>query len=163
MPAEDVSSARHGLRHLEEVSDDSISWNTDCSGEVFLDKRTFRTVTVAEKLAVSADCCLLRFTLDNPNQRLGLSVGQHLRLKSTGVTHSGRQESATREYTPVTADHTCGHFDLLVKIYRADMHPMYPEGGKLSQVCTFTLNHLRYQGRNRETVTVRVDRPPIPR
>lgn len=90
-----------------------------------------------EKIAVSADCYLFRFALDHPQQLLGLPVGQHMLVQKAGITYSGKEEVVARAYTPTTGDdNTCGYFDLLVKIYRRDVHPNFPEGGKLSQVCT---------------------------
>ena len=38
-----------------------------------------------------------------------------------------------RAYTPSSSDSDLGHFDLVVKIYRAHVHPKFPEGGKMSQ------------------------------
>lgn len=38
-----------------------------------------------------------------------------------------------RPYTPVSSDDDLGYFDLIVKIYRRDVHPKFPEGGKMSQ------------------------------
>mmetsp|Transcript_10155 Transcript_10155/g.30953 ORF Transcript_10155/g.30953 Transcript_10155/m.30953 type:complete len:209 (+) Transcript_10155:1-627(+) len=38
-----------------------------------------------------------------------------------------------RPYTPMTDDETPGHVDLLVKVYFANEHPAFPEGGKMSQ------------------------------
>lgn len=42
-------------------------------------------------------------------------------------------EVVMRPYTPMTDDHTLGHVDLLVKVYFANTHPRFPEGGKMSQ------------------------------
>lgn len=38
-----------------------------------------------------------------------------------------------RGYTPTSSDDDLGHFDLVVKIYRANEHPKFPEGGRMSQ------------------------------
>lgn len=38
-----------------------------------------------------------------------------------------------RAYTPTSSDDDLGHFDLVVKIYRANEHPKFPEGGRMSQ------------------------------
>jgi NAD(P)H-flavin reductase len=38
-----------------------------------------------------------------------------------------------RAYTPTTADEVRGHFDLVVKVYKANEHPRFPDGGKMSQ------------------------------
>lgn len=33
-----------------------------------------------------------------------------------------------------TGDKDVGRLDLLIKVYKAGVHPAYPEGGKMSQV-----------------------------
>lgn len=38
-----------------------------------------------------------------------------------------------RAYTPTSSDDDLGHFDLVVKIYRANENPRFPDGGKMSQ------------------------------
>ena len=38
-----------------------------------------------------------------------------------------------RSYTPVTSDEDLGHMDLVVKVYFRDVHPKFPDGGKMSQ------------------------------
>jgi nitrate reductase (NAD(P)H) len=39
----------------------------------------------------------------------------------------------SRKYTPVSHIFEEGKFKLLVKVYYKDVHPMFPEGGKMSQ------------------------------
>ena len=38
-----------------------------------------------------------------------------------------------RPYTPTSSDEDLGHMDLVVKIYPANTHPKFPEGGKMTQ------------------------------
>jgi NAD(P)H-flavin reductase len=38
-----------------------------------------------------------------------------------------------RAYTPASSDDELGYFDLVIKIYRANEHPRFPDGGKMSQ------------------------------
>jgi cytochrome-b5 reductase len=38
-----------------------------------------------------------------------------------------------RAYTPVTSDDHKGYVDLVVKVYKKDVHPKFPLGGKMSQ------------------------------
>lgn len=59
---------------------------------------------------------------------LGLPIGQHIYL-SAHVNGS----LVVRPYTPVTSDDDKGYFDLVVKVYFANVHPKFPEGGKMSQ------------------------------
>jgi cytochrome-b5 reductase len=39
----------------------------------------------------------------------------------------------SRAYTPISCDDDVGYFDLLVKVYFKDVHPKFPEGGKITQ------------------------------
>lgn len=39
-----------------------------------------------------------------------------------------------RAYTPASSDDDLGYFDLVIKVYRANEHPRFPEGGTSS--CT---------------------------
>ena len=41
--------------------------------------------------------------------------------------------SQNRSYTPVTGDETVGTVSFVIKIYRANVHPRFPKGGKMSQ------------------------------
>ena len=116
----------------------------------FLDAGKFQSVSLTQKIVVSADCYLFRFALTTPRQQLGLSPGQHVLVKKAGVTYTGMQEVVIRPYTPTSLVDTCGHFDLLVKVYRADLHPQHPEGGKLSQA-----RPPRYPGNPASSRTVR--------
>lgn len=100
----------------------------------FLNPKQHKTVVLKEKINVSHDSCIFRFALDHPNQLLGLPVGQHLFVKKTGMTGKGKEELVMRAYTPTTGNETPGHFDLLVKIYRPNVDPRFPDGGKLSTV-----------------------------
>ncbi len=38
-----------------------------------------------------------------------------------------------RSYTPVTGDETLGKVAFVIKVYKAGVHPKFPEGGKMSQ------------------------------
>lgn len=38
-----------------------------------------------------------------------------------------------RAYTPVSCDDDLGHVDLVIKVYKANVHPKFPDGGKMSQ------------------------------
>ncbi|XP_026342003.1 NADH-cytochrome b5 reductase 2 isoform X3 [Ursus maritimus] len=69
-----------------------------------------------------------RFGLPSPDHVLGLPVGNyvHLLAKIDGVL-------VVRAYTPVSSDDDRGFVDLIIKIYFKDVHPNYPEGGKMTQ------------------------------
>lgn len=42
-------------------------------------------------------------------------------------------ERVSRKYTPVSWIFEEGKFKLLIKVYYKDVHPQFPEGGKMSQ------------------------------
>ncbi|CAI8054619.1 NADH-cytochrome b5 reductase 2, partial [Geodia barretti] len=68
------------------------------------------------------------FELPSPQHVLGLPVGNHMYLSAT---IDGKLVS--RPYTPVTSDDEQGYFQLIIKVYFANVHPKFPEGGKMSQ------------------------------
>jgi ferredoxin-NADP reductase len=53
--------------------------------------------------------------------RFGLPVGKHIFLYA-----NVGGESIMRAYTPTSSDDDIGHFDLVVKIYRAGTSTMFP-------------------------------------
>lgn len=42
-------------------------------------------------------------------------------------------EEVSRKYTPISPIDQTGTFDLLIKVYHKNIHPDFPEGGKLTQ------------------------------
>ncbi|KAL0968560.1 hypothetical protein UPYG_G00268480 [Umbra pygmaea] len=83
---------------------------------------------LTEKEDISHDTKRFRFTLPSPTHVLGLPVGQHVYL-SAKVNGS----LVIRAYTPVSSDENQGFVDLVVKVYYKNIHPNYPDGGKMSQ------------------------------
>ena len=77
---------------------------------------------------LTKDTRIFRFELENANQRLGLPVGQHVRL-----IENLNENLVLRPYTPTTSDETQGYFDLVIKVYFKGVHPKFPEGGKMTQ------------------------------
>lgn len=96
-----------------------------------LDPQTTVPLTLVKKIDVSHNTKLFRFALPSEEHVLGLPIGQHVVLRYK--TSEGKLVS--RPYTPVTSNDTVGHMDLVVKVYFKDVHPKFPEGGKMSQVC----------------------------
>ena len=66
--------------------------------------------------------------MENPEQRLGLPVGQHVH-----IIENLNDNLVIRAYTPTTSDDTKGHFELVIKVYFKDEHPKFPDGGKMTQ------------------------------
>jgi len=89
---------------------------------------------LVEKIIVSHDTRIFRFGLPSPTMKLGLPTGMHMFLKAkTHDDHPCPNETVMRPYTPMTDDHTLGHVDFLIKVYKANTHPRFPTGGKMSQ------------------------------
>lgn len=81
-----------------------------------------------EKEEISHDTRKFRFALPSENHILGLPVGQHVHLS---VQING--EPVIRSYTPVSSDDDQGFVDLVVKVYKRNVHPKFPDGGKMTQ------------------------------
>merc|ERR1711904_623045 len=52
-----------------------------------------------------------------------------------GIFLKGKWEDKVvmRPYSPMTDDDTLGHVDFIIKVYFKNVHPRFPEGGKMSQ------------------------------
>jgi len=92
------------------------------------DPETKYEVKLIEKENLTKDTRRFRFALENPEQRLGLPVGQHVHL-----IENLDGNMVIRAYTPTTSDETKGHFELVIKVYFKDVHPKFPDGGKMTQ------------------------------
>ncbi|KAK4538577.1 hypothetical protein CDCA_CDCA18G4602 [Cyanidium caldarium] len=109
------------------VGDDDDD-DDDDDAPITLDPRKYLSVPLIDKVILSPNSCRFRFGLPSPRHRLGLPVGNHLFVRA-------RIDGAVvmRAYTPTTGDEVRGFFDLVIKVYRANEHPKFPAGGKLSQ------------------------------
>lgn len=81
-----------------------------------------------EKEKINHDTRRFRFALPSENHVLGLPVGQHIHLSA-----KIDEQIVIRSYTPVTSDEEKGYMDLVIKVYFKNVHPKFPEGGKMSQ------------------------------
>jgi len=81
-----------------------------------------------EKEEISHDTRRYRFGLPSANHVLGLPIGQHIHLIATI-----NGELIIRAYTPVSSDDDAGYVDLVIKVYKRNVHPKFPDGGKMSQ------------------------------
>jgi len=100
----------------------------DPDGSFLNPKGKFQKLPLVEKIHVSSDTRIFRFGLPYPTMKLGLPTGLHMFLKG-----KWKGETVMRPYTPMTDDHTIGHVDFLIKVYFANTHPKFPDGGKMSQ------------------------------
>lgn len=83
---------------------------------------------LVEKEEISHDTRRFRFGLPTADHVLGLPVGQHIHLIA-----DVEGELIVRAYTPVSSDDNHGFVDLLIKVYKKNVHPKFPNGGKMSQ------------------------------
>ncbi|KAI4458277.1 nadh-cytochrome b5 reductase [Holotrichia oblita] len=81
-----------------------------------------------EKEDISHDTKRFRFGLPTNDHILGLPIGQHIQLSA-----KINDELVIRSYTPVSSDEDHGFVDLVIKVYFKNVHPRFPEGGKMSQ------------------------------
>ncbi|XP_012999647.1 NADH-cytochrome b5 reductase 2 [Cavia porcellus] len=81
-----------------------------------------------EKEQINHNTRRFRFGLPSLDHVLGLPVGNyvHLLARING-------DLVIRAYTPVSSDDDRGFVDLIIKIYFKNVHPKYPEGGKMTQ------------------------------
>ncbi|XP_053246711.1 NADH-cytochrome b5 reductase 2 isoform X1 [Podarcis raffonei] len=81
-----------------------------------------------EREEISHDTRRFRFELPSSKHILGLPVGQHVYLSAKVDGNL-----VIRAYTPVSSDDVKGYVDLIIKVYYKNIHPKFPEGGKMSQ------------------------------
>jgi len=95
---------------------------------IALDPKKKIPFKLIEKEHISHDTRRFRFALQSSEHILGLPIGNHLYL-------SARIDGklVIRPYTPTTLDDSIGYFDLVIKVYFKNVHPRFPDGGKMSQ------------------------------
>lgn len=97
-------------------------------GPIALNPKEKIPFELISKQEVSHDTRRFRFKLQTDKHVLGLPVGNHMYL-----TAQINGELVIRPYTPVTSNDEIGYFDLVIKVYKASVHPRFPDGGKMSQ------------------------------
>jgi cytochrome-b5 reductase len=85
-------------------------------------------LTLIGKDDVSHDTKRFRFALPSENHILGLPVGQFIY-----VSAKIDEKIVIRPYTPVTSDDEKGFVEFIIKVYHRNVHPKFPDGGKMSQ------------------------------
>lgn len=104
------------------------------AGDVLLvDRGTYYRVALQQRMPLTHNVRLLRFSLPDPSQRLGLRPCEHVYLHA----HLGGRV-VVRPYTPVSLCDHRGTFDLIVKVYAGNASTGFPNGGLMSQY----LDHL---------------------
>jgi len=112
---------------------------TAVAAKIFLDQKKKKKITLVEpntkyalklieKENLSHDTRRFRFELPSSEHVLGLPTGQHIYL-----TARIDGQLIVRPYTPTSSDEDHGFMDLVVKVYFKNVHPKFPDGGKMSQ------------------------------
>lgn len=129
-------------------------------------KADFLPFKLIQRDSLSHDTVKFTFALQKETMKLGLPIGQHISLRFQDKTGKRHQ----RSYTPVTGDETPGKVSFVIKVYKAGVHPKFPDGGKMSQHLdslsigdTIEMKgpkgHLEYLGRGK--FTVKLMRKPL--
>lgn len=108
-----------------------INWNSDKKKKspiLLVDPVVKYSLPLMQKDVISHDTRKFRFKLPTSDHVLGLPIGQHVH-----ITAKIGEEVVIRSYTPVSSDDDHGYVDLVIKVYFKNVHPKFPEGGKLSQ------------------------------
>ncbi|KAL1448199.1 hypothetical protein MTO96_044126 [Rhipicephalus appendiculatus] len=92
------------------------------------DPSSLYTVVLKRREPIGRNVKLLRFSLPNYTQRLGVRVGEHIMVRALVGNRI-----LVRPYTPVSPCDRHGTFDIIVKVYRAGVSPQFPQGGLMSQ------------------------------
>jgi len=85
-------------------------------------------VKLVDKVIITHDTRRFRFALPSDEHVLGLPTGAHVYLSATV-----KGDLCSRPYTPVSSDDDHGYVDFVIKVYFANTHPKFPEGGKMTQ------------------------------
>lgn len=85
-------------------------------------------VPLIEREEVSHDTRRFRFGLPSKDHVLGLPIGKHVSLTATI-----NDAVVSRSYTPVSSDEDKGYVEFVIKVYFKNVHPKFPDGGKMSQ------------------------------
>ncbi|GBF87848.1 nitrate reductase [Raphidocelis subcapitata] len=140
----------------------------EAGGElVALNPRKKLAVPLIERRELSHNTRLFRFGLPSPEHRFGLPTGKHVFLYAP---IGG--ENVMRAYTPTSRDEDLGYFDLVIKVYRANEHPNFPAGGKMSQHLDSLavgdtvevkgpVGHFVYEGRGTFSLNGKKGEPPV--
>ena len=83
---------------------------------------------LAKKIKITDDTYIFRFSFKDPDTTFGMPIGQHVRFKATI-----NGEDVTRKYTPITDVLHKSVVDFVIKIYRKNVHPKFPQGGLMTQ------------------------------
>ena len=86
------------------------------------------SLPLTKKIRVTDDTYIFRFSFEKPQETFGLPIGKHVVF-----TAEIDGEECQRKYTPISRLTQRGYIDFLIKIYRANVHPRFPQGGMMTQ------------------------------
>ena len=92
------------------------------------DQDGFISLILTEKIKITHDTYIFRFGFPDPEMTFGMPIGNHVMFKAK---INGQDEY--RKYTPITDVSRKSFVDFVIKIYRANVHPKFPQGGKMTQ------------------------------
>eukprot|EP00529_Nitzschia_sp_RCC80_P029819 CAMPEP_0113518708 /NCGR_PEP_ID=MMETSP0014_2-20120614/43100_1 /TAXON_ID=2857 /ORGANISM="Nitzschia sp." /LENGTH=307 /DNA_ID=CAMNT_0000416317 /DNA_START=90 /DNA_END=1013 /DNA_ORIENTATION=- /assembly_acc=CAM_ASM_000159 len=90
----------------------------------------FKPFPLIRKDVLSHDTARFVFGLPEGHV-LGLPTGQHISLRFFDKSDGGKQ--VMRSYTPTSDNSSVGEVSLVIKVYKKNVHPKFPDGGKMSQ------------------------------
>lgn len=133
--------------------------------KIAADPDGWQSFPLIETEDISHDVKRFRFELQSPQHILGLPIGQHMSLK---CTDSNTGKDVQRSYTPTSSNDELGYVDFVIKIYYKNVHPKFPDGGKMSQhlasmkigdsiLMKGPKGHLDYKGKGNFTIAHRRD------
>ena len=82
---------------------------------------------LTKKIRISDDTFIFRFGFPNKEEVFGLPIGKHVVF-----TAKIKGEECQRKYTPISEITRKSYIDFLIKIYKAGVHPRFPDGGMMS-------------------------------
>jgi len=90
-------------------------------------------LTLKERIPLTSNSFLFRFTLPEPDLVMGTNVSNHVRFNCIRPTEEFPDGVLVRRfYTPTSGVTQEGYVDLPIKVYRGDVHPDYMMGGQLT-------------------------------
>jgi len=95
-----------------------------------LDPDNYKSFVLTKLEQISHDTIRMTFGLGSDDKVLGLPVGQHIAFR---YMDSSAGRYVERMYTPTTGDELLGSVIFVIKVYHANVHPKFPDGGKMSQ------------------------------
>jgi NAD(P)H-flavin reductase len=92
------------------------------------------SLKLGKKIKITGDTYIYRFSFSDPDHSFGLPIGQHVIFSATIPTKENPSgELVQRKYTPTSIVRNTGYVDFVIKVYRKNVHPRFPDGGVMTQ------------------------------